>query len=172
MVWRLLVGTKHALRRLYEFSYGELRGLKDPQVRFRPAMVVHGFFSQRARIYPLEQYERCWFLSEWELMFGISVVNGPVPKSQFNNKLFFHLSMRAKGYGDYIPPLIGLVTPNGFTSYSQYESLEAAMEDHPRVILKPVEGNAGRGVFLIGKDTVAKGISVRGSYLVEAAVTA
>ncbi len=151
LILRSLLKFKARLRNAYEFGRMELRDRKSRHPAFRPDLLRRGFLSQKARIYPLDQYPLDWFLSDWELCHHLSNVNGHVPKVLFNNKLFYHLALQRKGLGGLLAPLIGLVSPHGFTSYSEFKSLNDALAVHKKLLLKPMEGNAGRGIFAMSE---------------------
>ncbi len=44
---------------------------------FRPYHLDRGFFSQRARLYPLDEYGLSLFLNDWKIEFRIGELNDP-----------------------------------------------------------------------------------------------
>jgi hypothetical protein len=151
LILRSLINLKARLRNTYEFGRMEMKDRKSRHPRVRPDLLRRGFLSQKSRIYPLDQYPLDWFLSDWDLCYHLSNVNGHVPKVMFNNKLFYHLALQKKGLGGLLAPLIGLVSPHGYTSYSEFATLNEALAFHKRLLMKPMEGNAGSGIFVMSE---------------------
>jgi hypothetical protein len=142
-----LSGLKHHVHRLFEFWNWERAGHDSPVRSLNPKMLAMGFFSGKASRYPFSRFEARWYVTDWELLFRLSRVNGHVVKSIFNNKLFCHLALRERGFADKIPKLIGLFSQLGFTSYSKFSTVDEVLEFHPTLFMKPMEGSGGNGVF-------------------------
>jgi len=126
-----------------------------------------GFLSFRRQLYAFDRYDRRWFLSDWAIENHFPRINSPYVKAQLNDKLYFHFLLRELGLGHKLAPLIGLVSEGVFTSYSPFKSVDDALLEHPRIIVKPVEGQGGRGVYSIEK---VSDLHPRGICILEAAI--
>ena len=133
----------------------------------RPGLLSKGFLSFRTHMYPLAQYDHRWLLSDWAIENHFAKINSPFVKSQLYDKLYFHLLLRQLGGDEKMAPLIGLVADGVFTSFSEFGTVESALLQHPRIVVKPVDGVGGRGVYMMEKASELVG---RGTFILEAAI--
>ena len=130
-------------------------------------LLRRGFLSQRKEFYPLDRYDLDWFLSDWAIENFFSTLNSPFVKAQLNDKLYFHLLLRELGLDGKLAPLIGVVVDGIFTTFSEQASLEKALLKYSRLIVKPVDGLGGRGVYAMQQ---ISGSPTKGTFVIEAAL--
>jgi hypothetical protein len=80
----------------------------------RPDLLARGFFSQRARLYPLDEYDLSLFLNDWKIEFQIGKLNDPTVQEFLSNKLLFHLFLREQFPEGVTAGLIGIVFDDTF----------------------------------------------------------
>ncbi|HEY9156288.1 MAG TPA: sugar-transfer associated ATP-grasp domain-containing protein [Opitutaceae bacterium] len=130
-------------------------------------LLRQGFLSLRNGLYPFDRYEPRWFLSDWAVENHFFNINSSFVKAQLNDKLSFHLLLRELGSGGKMAPLIGVVCDGEFTSFSDFETIEAALLLHPRIVVKPVDGLGGFGIYVLEKTS---DLRRQGTYILEAAI--
>lgn len=113
---------------------------------FRPDLLARGFFSQRARLYPLDEYDLSLFLSDWKIEFRISKLNDRIVQTFLSNKLLFHLFLREQFPEGVTAGLIGIVADDNFVSFSRRGRMEDALADAGYLIAKPIAGAGGMSV--------------------------
>jgi hypothetical protein len=116
---------------------------------FRPDLLARGFFSQRAQLYPLDEYDLSLFLNDWKIEFQIGKLNDPSVQEFLSNKLLFHLILRERFPEGVTPGLIGIVADDTFVSFSRHGRLEDALADAGFLIAKPIAGAGGKSVCRI-----------------------
>ncbi|SEO98124.1 sugar-transfer associated ATP-grasp domain-containing protein [Aquisalimonas asiatica] len=135
-----------------------------------PSLLLKGFFSQRARLYPLHQYPLDCFLSDWEIEHRFRQINPEEVKHFVANKINFHALMKALGLNAHLPTAIGFLDGPEFTALADYDSLEAAVEAGP-VYMKPISGRGGAGVQRVDTPAqIPRDIAKERVFLVEAAL--
>jgi hypothetical protein len=133
----------------------------------KPGLLRKGFLSYRSHMYPFGTYDHRWLLTDWAIENHFARINSPFVKAQLNDKLYFHLLLRELGGDNKMAPLIGLVSDGVFTSFSEFTTVETALQRHRRVVVKPVDGVGGRGVYIIEN---ASQLVPRGIQILEAAI--
>lgn len=134
---------------------------------FRPDLLARGFFSQRARLYPLDEYDLSLFLSDWKIEFQIDKLNDPAGQEFLSNKLLFHLILREQFPEGITAGLIGIVADDNFVSFSRHGRLENALADAGFLIAKPIAGAGGKSVRRIA--SLPHGLGP-GMFLVESGI--
>lgn len=135
-----------------------------------PSLLWKGFFSQRARLYPLHQYPLHCFLSDWEIEHGFRQINPEEVKHFVANKINFHAFMDALGLSEHLPRAVGFLDGNKFTPMGEFRSVEEAVTAGP-VYMKPISGRGGAGVQRIDSPAdVPKDIADERVFLIEAAL--
>jgi hypothetical protein len=130
-------------------------------------MLRKGFLSHRRQLYPFDRYDHRWILNDWAVENYFPQINSPFVKARLDDKLYFHLLLRELGLGDRISPLIGLLSDGVFTSFSDFATIEESLVRHPRIVVKPVDGIGGRGIYVLEKMSELR---PHGTYILEAAI--
>jgi glutathione synthase/RimK-type ligase-like ATP-grasp enzyme len=139
LLHRSRLGARHLLSFLrMDRRYGQ---------GFKPHLLLRGFLSQRAELYPFHRYDPRWFVNDWAVENRFKWINPGEVQGQLGNKLFLHLLLRELGFGHLPAPLIGVVTHGRFTSFSSHSSLASAFKAHEALIVKPIDGFGGRRVM-------------------------
>lgn len=112
-----------------------------------PHLLLRGFLSQRAQLYPFDRFDPRWFINDWAVENRFRWINPAEVQGQLGNKLFLHLLLRELGFAHLTAPLIGVVAHGRFTSFSSHSSLVDAFRTHGELIVKPIDGFGGRGVL-------------------------
>jgi hypothetical protein len=130
----------------------------------KPSLLLRGFLSQRAQLYPFHHHDPRWFVTDWAVETRFKWLNSAEVQGQLGNKLFLHLLLRELGFGHLPAPLIGVVSHGRFTSFSPHPSLTEAFESHHELIVKPIDGFGGRRVMRV---RTVDDVPVDGMFLVE-----
>ena len=134
---------------------------------FRPDLLARGFFSQRARLYPLDEYDPSLFLNDWKIEFQISKLNERAVQAFLSNKLLFHFFLREQFPEGVTAGLIGIVVDDNFVSFSSLRRMEDALADAGFLIAKPIAGAGGKSVHRIV--SLPHGLG-RGMFVVESGI--
>lgn len=144
MAFESLIGTlQHRMRLLGKFWELERRrggGLPNP------SLLARGFLTNRAWLYPFDDYDRSLFLTDLEIEARLPRLNTPRARSVLGDKREFHRWAAAAS----LPTahLLGFVK-NGQALAPDGRPLGNAAIDKLGVIAKPVDGNGGSGVRFI-----------------------
>lgn len=102
----------------------------------RPDMLVRGFLSCRAYLYPFDTAHPSLFLTDLEIEGRLAGLNGETARRTFADKRAFHAAARTGALPARVPELAGVVEDGRFRGDGG---------DGP-FILKPCNGSGGRGV--------------------------
>ena len=116
------------------------------------SLLYKGFLSQKKELYPLNKYNYCFFISDWEIEFYIQKINPPDLQKYLNDKLYFHLLLKR----EYNPQFIGIIDAWGFKSFSEYKNLQEGFQTFGRLICKPTMEAGGKGVKYITNESECK----------------
>ncbi|MGF6158911.1 hypothetical protein M2267_004179 [Ensifer sp. KUDG1] len=159
-----IVGTiRHRVSLLRQFWALERRGNAG---RPKLQLLTRGFLSNRAWLYPFDQFDQHLFLTDLEAEARLPRLNSPEAMALLGDKLRFHQWAGTGAFPASCPELIGIVE-DGVTRRPDGSPLPRAEFDGRAIIAKPVDGSGGRGVKRIASiDDVDR----HGRYLIEAAV--
>lgn len=146
------------LRKLYKMETAFARR------SFAPRLWAHGFFSQRAALYPFDAYDMRWFLSDWEIERRLGRVNDEAAIPMLENKLLFHLILGRGRLSGAAPALVGTVADGRFRPLGPFATVGDALASLGRLVSKPVNGWGGAGVSVVDRESQ---LEERGHFLLE-----
>jgi hypothetical protein len=120
--------------------------------RPRPDLLMRGFFSDRAGLYPISPGNRAGFLTDWEIETRISRLNSAGAAAPLNDKLLFHLFLDRVECAVPRPELAGAWIDGSFVPIGCFPSLESLAESGAELVAKPIRGAGGAGVKLLTAD--------------------
>ena len=133
----------------------------------RPDLLARGFLSQRARLYPFDQYDYSLFLNDWKIEFHLYKLHDHIVQSFISNKLLFHLFLKEQLPEGVTAGLVGIVVKNTFLSFSKFVRMEEALTEAGFLIAKPISGAGGKFVRRI--DTLPHDFGMDG-FLIETGI--
>ncbi|MBC2605944.1 sugar-transfer associated ATP-grasp domain-containing protein [Pelagicoccus albus] len=136
MSWRSSI-----CRRIEGYRKWYLMERRSSAGRTSLSLLRKGFFSNRAWLYPLDQFAWESFLSDWEIEFRLPKLNSLAARQLFADKLRFHERARGGAFAFATTTFLGEFSAGKIQLANGQETLPSEF------IAKPVRGSGGRGVM-------------------------
>lgn len=141
-------GVRHA-RRLVQLERLHFPGAAHP------SMWRRGFLSNRFYAYPGVTDLTLPYVSDVRVETRLRALNSPSAVDLLQNKSAFADALVARGLDRWSPKVYGTITRGEFRP--RYDHAVADLRAAGSVVVKPLSGNAGRGVRVVDADAVERG---------------